>query len=118
MLQEFINIPAPKLIPGNKVEISNTLTWQDNIYPISYSFSSGPINNGLEPWVALSLLTAMKCGVDLQLEEPVSDRFLQNIQAIQTIFNYWDSEHKRSEYLAHPLQIMLARTTTSVISGQ
>src|SRR6478609_6952201 len=84
-------ISNPTLIPGDRVSLTNTFSWPGKNYRNEYRFSRGPIATGLEAWLALGLLPAMVCGLDIELERPVSKRLLTNIAEIQGIFSQWDS---------------------------
>ncbi len=110
---------------GNKVSATNTFTFLDEVYPVNFTFSQGPVANGPEPWLVLALLPAMRCGIDLKVVEPVSAQLLKNITIIQEIFNQWDPKYQKIKIEATPAEPVLApgmaahsrRLTASFFSG-
>ncbi|MBN9390613.1 MAG: hypothetical protein J0I20_21460 [Chloroflexi bacterium] len=59
-----------------------------------------PLTAELDPWLGVALLPAMQAGLDLKLTRPVSARLLQNLPAIQSIFNTWDATYNKIKVTA------------------
>lgn len=53
---------------------------------VYFKTNDGPINKGIEPFLALGLLAAMSLGHELQVAEPVSPALLSNLHVLQIRF--------------------------------
>src|SRR5690349_10178006 len=111
-----VNIAArPKISKNNRgeVKICHTLNWgEGKSWELEFSFDSAEygLTGEFEPWLALALLPAMHCGMDIELTRPVSARLLQNLPTIQAIFNNWDPAYRK-------INITAPARTTPVYSG-
>jgi hypothetical protein len=52
--------------------------------------TSAPVTGDVEPFLVASLFAAMRTGLPLHTDEPVSPLLLDNLQQIQEIFHGWD----------------------------
>lgn len=78
------------------------------------------VDNGIEPFLSACLLPAMRAGVALRTDSPVSPLFLANQSRIQAQFQAWDPALRIIEVLA-PLRVDAptgaGRRTASFFSG-
>jgi pimeloyl-ACP methyl ester carboxylesterase len=60
-------------------------------FPFRHEVEGAPVAQGVEPWVAASLLLAMRTGEStLRVPAPCSPRLLAGLARIQEIFHVWD----------------------------
>lgn len=96
-----VKISADPKISKNdqgEVKICHSLPWgDDKTWELEFSFdgTQNLLTEEPEPWLALALLPAMSCGLDLEITQPVSARLLQNLPTIQAIFNTWDASYRK-----------------------
>jgi len=86
----------PKHADGSDGPVVTTSLWvAGRHHDISYHLSRGPVATGWEPFLAASLLLAMRAGEALQIPGVVSPRLLEGVERIQDIFHVWDRRLKR-----------------------
>jgi hypothetical protein len=67
-------------------QLSATIRIGNVEHEVYFKTGDGPIERGIEPFLALGLLPAMSLGQDLQVAEPVSPVLLSNLQVLQMRF--------------------------------
>lgn len=69
-------------------------------HEVYFKTDDGPINRGIEPFLALGLLPAMRLGQDLRAAAPVSPMLLRNLRLLQVRFAEQDPQLRVIEVVA------------------
>ena len=89
-------------------------------HEIYYRASQGPLAEGLEPFLALAILPAMKIGAPVSVEGPVSELLLARIAHLQDMVAAWFDGFQRVPVVA-PIRMVpsvgLTRGTGAFFSG-
>jgi hypothetical protein len=72
------------------------------VYELVYRLSQGPISQSSSPFLAASLLPAMRIGEAMRVEGTVSPRLLASLPAIEGVFSGWFEGVQRIEVQAEP----------------
>src|SRR5690242_20662028 len=98
MADNNVIFPPVHLIKyGDTVKISQEILWgATQKWFLEFEFSGEIcLSADPDPWLVLTLLPAMRAGLDLEFTRPVSPQLLKNIELIQTIFHQWDKTFQK-----------------------
>lgn len=79
-----------------------TISVRNTRHTVRFTCSEGPVHAGVEPFLAASLLVAMRRGLALRTDLPVSPRLLANLPVIARRFHAWDPRLRVPEIDAPP----------------
>jgi hypothetical protein len=77
---------------GEGQQLSATIRVGNADHEVYFKTNDGPIHRGVEPFLALGLLPAMRLGLDLRVATPVSPALLNNLQLLQKRFAEHDPQ--------------------------
>lgn len=87
----MVAVDAPRLDrAGDRVRLSAVVHAAGRRHHVGFETASEPIATGVEPFVAVALLPAMRLGATLRVAGGVSPRLLGSLPAIQETFCRWD----------------------------
>ena len=87
---------------GSSTRISATIHADHRQFEIWYRVSEGPIADGIETFLAATLVPAMRLGCDIQVPGPVSPRLLQGLTTFQQTMHGWFPRLRPISILAKP----------------
>jgi hypothetical protein len=87
---------------GDRRHAAAVLTTGRGPLALRYTVEGAPVAAGSEPFLAASLLLAMRLAEPLAVPEPVSPRLLRGIERIQEIFRVWDRRFRPVPVDARP----------------
>jgi len=77
---------------GKDWVVSTSIHINQRTFNLWYRSKSGPLADGVESFVAASLLPAMKLGYAIQSPGPLSDHWLEGLTAYQHTIQQWYPE--------------------------
>jgi hypothetical protein len=96
---ELSSGPAGRHADGS-ARATATLATRSRRFEFRYRVDGAAVAAGPEPFLAASLLLAMRAGEPLAVAEPVSPRLLAGVARLQDIFHVWDRRFRRIEIRA------------------
>lgn len=97
--------PRKVLESDGRVTLLHPVTVQDREFELFLRVPGEPVYEGVEPFIALTLLPAMRLGTDIVVETPVSPKFLKGIEKIQEQLHAWfPQELKKVRVEAEPMR--------------
>ncbi len=98
-----VMVSGPKhCTKDGKSAVSAWISIGANSCEVWYRVSEGPLSAEVEPFLAATLLPAMKVGAPLKLPGAVSSRLLGAIPRIQEVFHIWDRNFRKTPVEAEP----------------
>ena len=101
MAPVLISKPKQSMEDGWSV-VSASLAINGETHQLKYKVSEGPLTRGSEPFLAATLVPAMKVGQPLQVSGMVSPKLLAATQIIQEILHKWAPEFQKIAIYANP----------------
>jgi hypothetical protein len=109
MMHEVV-VGEPRLYSAaDATELSVAVDLAGRQFVLSYKTAAAPLNLSGEPFLAASLIPAMKMGVPLRLNGPVSPRLLAALRNIQIVLKSFFPELRKIEIEAEPASIASVR---------
>jgi len=109
--------PRPIPTGGRAVEARATVEAGRERFELIYRVSHGPVSETSTPFVAASLLPAMRIGKPLSVEGTVSPRLLATIPTIETVMTDWFQRTDFIEVKARPAPEARGRGVACFFSG-
>lgn len=107
-----IRIAVPRIQnERSQWEMSTGITVDDRTYPVWYRTNQGPVFPGIEPFVAASVVPAMRLGYSIKPAMPLSKRLYDGIMAYQKVLSGWYP-------MLHQVPILAATTVTPEPAGR
>jgi tetratricopeptide (TPR) repeat protein len=85
-----VHIDRPQYCEDGSCKVVSTVVTVGAEHHSVWYRTPAPVACGVEPVLVASLFAAMRTGLPLHTEEPVSPLLLSNLQQIQEIFHSWD----------------------------
>jgi hypothetical protein len=96
--------PEKVIEQDGRVTLSHPVTLRGVEHELFLRLPGEPVNDGIEPFLAMLLIPAMREGMDLILEEPISPKLLLAIDKIQQQFVDWfPDDFRKVKVCAEPL---------------
>ena len=86
----------------------------DKVYRVFFDSPRAPLSGSVEAAVCMSVLGAMRQGLQIVIDDPVSRTFLINQQQLVSIFTGWFAQYKRPEWHAKLIRKAHASGATRV----
>jgi hypothetical protein len=97
--------PRKEIEADGRVRLSHRIEIQGDWHDLFMLLPGEPVYEGVEPFIALTLLPAMRMRTDIVVETPVSPKFLEGIEKIQKQFHAWfPGKLKRIRVEAEPMK--------------
>jgi hypothetical protein len=109
--------PQPIPAGGGAVEARATVESGAGRFDLAYRISEGPVSETSSPFVAASLLPAMRLGEPLSVGGTVSPRLLASIPTIEGVLTGWFDRVEKIEVRAQPAPESKAAGVACFFSG-